>query len=134
MPDICMQHMLAVMLLDKTASFDAAHDKPRMKDPAILRQRAKVELLPDEELERQYPKRETIVELTFNDGTRLTERVDAVRGTAENPMTRAEVVAKSRDLMTPVLGAEKCAKLIDRVLDLENLKNVRELRPLLQRA
>src|ERR1700732_5165562 len=30
-PDICMQHMVAVMLLDKTASFAAAHDKPRMK-------------------------------------------------------------------------------------------------------
>jgi 2-methylcitrate dehydratase PrpD len=134
MPDICMQHMVAVMLIDKTASFAAAHDKPRMKDPAVLRQRAKVEMIPDEELERQYPKRETIVELTFSDGTRLTERVDAVRGTAENPMTRDEVVAKARDLMTPVLGADKSSKLIARVLDLENLKNVRELRPLLQRA
>jgi 2-methylcitrate dehydratase PrpD len=134
MPDICMQHMVAVMLIDKTASFAAAHDKPRMKDPAVLRQRAKVEMIPDEELERQYPKRETIVEVTFNDGTRVTERVDAVRGTAENPMTREEVVAKARDLMTPVLGAEKSSKLIASVLDLENLKNVRELRPLLQRA
>jgi len=134
MPDICMQHMIAVMLLDKTASFAAAHDKPRMKDAGLLRVRAKVELIPDEELERQYPKRETIVEVTLNDGTRLTERVDAVRGTAENPMTREEVVAKSRDLMTPVLGADKSAKLIARVLDLENVKNVRDLRPLLQRA
>ena len=47
-----MQHMVAVMLLDKTASFAAAHDKPRMKDAAILKERAKVELVPDEELER----------------------------------------------------------------------------------
>jgi len=134
MPDICMQHMIAVMLIDKTASFAAAHDKPRMKDAALLRVRAKVELIPDEELERQYPKRETIVEVTLNDGTRLMERVDAVRGTAENPMTREEVVAKGRDLMTPVLGADKSAKLIARVLDLENVKNVRDLRPLLQRT
>ena len=43
-PDICLQHMVAVMLLDKTASFAAAHDNARMKDPAVLRQRAKVEL------------------------------------------------------------------------------------------
>ena len=47
MPDICLQHMVAVMLLDKTASFKAAHDKARMKDPAVLRQRAKVQLVPD---------------------------------------------------------------------------------------
>src|SRR5467141_3193053 len=31
MPDICLQHMVAVMLLDKTATFSSAHDKARMK-------------------------------------------------------------------------------------------------------
>src|SRR5207344_1165345 len=65
MPDICLQHMVAVMLIDKTASFEAAHDKPRMQDAAILRQRAKVQLVPDEELERLYPRREAIVEITL---------------------------------------------------------------------
>jgi len=134
MPDICMQHMVAVMLIDKTASFRAAHDKPRMQDAALLRQRAKVQLVPDEELERLYPRRETVVEVTLTDGTRLSERVEAVRGTAENPMTREEVVAKCRDLMSPVLGGDKTAKVIERVLDLESVKNIRELRPLLQRA
>jgi 2-methylcitrate dehydratase PrpD len=85
-------------------------------------------------LERLYPRRETVVEVTLTDGTHLSERVEAVRGTAENPMTREEVVAKCRDLMSPVLGGDKTAKLIERVLDLENVKNIRELRPLLQRA
>src|SRR5437867_4336295 len=28
MPDVCIQHILAVMLLDKTLSFRSAHDKP----------------------------------------------------------------------------------------------------------
>ncbi len=55
MPDICLQHMIAVMILDKTASFKAAHDKPRMQDPAILRERAKVQLIGDEELEKLDP-------------------------------------------------------------------------------
>jgi hypothetical protein len=64
----------------------------------------------------------------------LTEHVAAVRGTAENPMSREEVIAKSRDLMSPVLGEAKCTSLIEKVLNLESLKNVRELRPLLQRA
>jgi len=134
MPDICMQHMIAVMLLDKTASFQAAHDKPRMQDPAILKQRAKVQLIPDAELERRLPARVAIVEVTLVDGSRLSETVKAVRGTAENPMPREEVIAKSRDLMTPVLGAERCAKLIQATLNLEKLKSVRELRPWLQRT
>jgi 2-methylcitrate dehydratase PrpD len=134
MPDICMQHMIAVMLIDKTASFKAAHDKARMQDPAVLKQRAKVQLIPDAELERDLPAREAVVEVTLVDGTRLTETVKAVRGTAENPMTREEVIAKSRDLMTPILGAERCDKLIQTAMNLEKVKSVRELRPLLQRT
>jgi 2-methylcitrate dehydratase PrpD len=134
MPDICLQHIIAVMLLDKTVSFRAAHDKARMQDPAVLRERAKVELVSDEELERLIPVRVAIVEVTLTDGTKLTERVEAVRGTPENPMTRDEVVAKARDLMTPVLGATTTTSLIEKLLALENVKNVRELQPLLQRA
>src|SRR6202453_4914852 len=122
MPDICMQHMIAVMLLDKTASFQAAHDKPRMQDPAVLKQRAKVQLIPDAELERRLPARVAIVEVTLVDGTRLTETVKAVRGTAENPMPREEVIVKARDLMTPILGAERCDKLIQTAMNLEKLK------------
>jgi 2-methylcitrate dehydratase PrpD len=132
MPDICLQHLVAVMLLDKTVSFRAAHDKARMQDPSVLRERAKVQLVPDEELEKQIPVRVAIVEVTLNDGTRLTERVEHVRGTPENPMTRDEVVAKARELIAPVLGAATCSNLIERVLALDTVKDVRELRPLLQ--
>jgi 2-methylcitrate dehydratase PrpD len=131
-PDICLQHMVAVMLIDKTASFKAAHDTARMQDPAVLRQRAKVQLVPDEELQRRLPQREAIVEVTLTDGAKLTERVEAVRGSAENPMNRDEVIAKSRDLMTPVLGAAQCNRLMDRAMNLEAVKDIRELRPLLQ--
>lgn len=134
MPDISLQHMIAVMLIDKTASFEAAHDKARMQDPAILRQRAKVELVPSEELQRRMPSREAIVEITLADGTHLREYVEAVRGTAENPMPREEVVRKARDLITPVLGTAQSAKLIDRILEIETTQDIRELRPLLQPA
>jgi len=131
-PDICVQHMVAVMLMDKTVSFNAAHDVPRMRDPAALRERAKVELVPDAELEKRV--REAIVEVTLADGAMLNEHVRAVRGTADNPMPRDEVVAKCRDLLTPVLGPAKSAELIERVLGLERVGDIRELRPLLQKA
>jgi 2-methylcitrate dehydratase PrpD len=134
MPDINVQYLVAVMLIDKTVSFHAAHDKARMQDPLILRERAKVELIGDEELEKLLPTRVGVVEIELTDGTHLSERVENARGTPENPMTRDEVVAKARGLMTPVLGAATSTKLIDRLLDVESVKNVRELRPLLQRA
>jgi 2-methylcitrate dehydratase PrpD len=134
MPDVNLQHMIAVMLVDKTVTFRTVHDKPRMSDAAILAARQKVRLIPDAQLESKLPLRIAIVEITFNDGTKLSQRIDAVRGSAENPMPREEVVAKSRDLISPVLGAETCAKLIEKILNLEKVKNIRELRPLLQRA
>jgi 2-methylcitrate dehydratase PrpD len=134
MPDICLQHLVAIMLLDKTVSFRAAHDKARMQDPSVLRERAKVQLVPDADLEKLIPVRVAVVEVTLSDGTHLSERVEHVRGTPENPMTRDEVVAKARELMTPVLGADKCSKLIERVLALDTVKDIRELRPLLQKS
>jgi 2-methylcitrate dehydratase PrpD len=134
MPDISLQHMVAVMLLDKTASFHAAHDKPRMQDAAVLRERAKVQLVRDEELAKLLPVRVTVVDIEFADGTRTSERITAVRGTPRNPMTQQEVIAKARDLMAPVLGASKSERLIETVYSLESLADVRELRPLLQRG
>jgi 2-methylcitrate dehydratase PrpD len=126
MPDVCIQHMIAIFLIDKTATFKSAHDKPRMQDPVVLRHRAKVQLNPDT--------KQPLLTVVLTDGTRLTQDVGAVLGTAGNPMTRAQVVSKARELMTPVLGASNTARLIERTLDLENMKNARELRTLLQRT
>ena len=132
-PDICLQHMLAVMLIDKTVSFHAAHDKPRMQDPAVLRQRAKIDLVRDDELAKLLPVRVTVVEIELGDGRRLAERVEAVRGTPRNPMSRAEVIEKARDLIAPVLGQETSERLIETVFAIESVSDVRALRPLLQR-
>ena len=134
MPDICLQHMVGIMLLDKTVTFRSVHDRERMKDPAVLKQRAKVEVIADPRIDARRPRREAIVELTLSDGSQLSEWVRDVRGTAENPMSREEVVDKARDLIAPVLGAEVTSKLISKLLSLETLPDVHELRPVLQRS
>jgi 2-methylcitrate dehydratase PrpD len=134
LPDICLQHLMAVMLVKRTVTFRSAHDVSLMTDPSILRQRAKIKLVQDEELEKLLPARVAIVEITLQDGTLLRQRVDAVRGTAQNPMTREEVEAKSRDLMEPILGADKSTRLISTVFGMEDVKDIHELRPLLQIA
>jgi 2-methylcitrate dehydratase PrpD len=133
-PDLCLQYLVAVMLLDGTVSFKAAHDLPRMQDPAVLRVRGKVQVVADEELERLLPKRVAVVEITLNDGTQLRERNDTVRGTPENPMSRDEIVAKAHDLIAPVLGSTTCTKLIEQIYVLEQVQDIRDLRPLLQRS
>jgi 2-methylcitrate dehydratase PrpD len=88
----------------------------------------------DVELEKLLPRRVGIVEVTLTDGRTLSERVETVRGTAGNPMTREEIIAKARDLMVPILGAQKFEQLTAKVFALEQVKSLAELRPLLQRA
>jgi 2-methylcitrate dehydratase PrpD len=73
-----------------------------------------------------------VVEIEFTDGSRLSERVSAVRGTPRNPMGRSEVIDKARDLTAPILGREKSERLIDTVFAIETVTDVRNLRPLLQ--
>jgi 2-methylcitrate dehydratase PrpD len=133
-PDLCLQYLVAVLLLDGTVSFKAAHDKARMEEPAIAQQRSKVRIVAQEELERMLPRRVAVIEITLADGTVLKETNDTVRGTPENPMSEDEIVGKARDLIAPVLGTDKCTALIDQVLALERVKDVRDLRPLLQRG
>lgn len=134
MPDICVQHMAAVMLIDKTVTFRSAHDQPRMKDPAVLKERAKVQLVPDEALSKFLPTRAAKVEITLADGTQISEEVDAVRGTAKNPMGNDEVVAKVRDLVIPVLGEAKCTSIIEKIAKIDEVENIREMRSSLQRS
>jgi 2-methylcitrate dehydratase PrpD len=105
-----------------------------MQDPAVLKERAKVNLVKDEELAKLLPVRETIVEIDLADGTHLSERVAAVRGTPRNPMTRNEVIEKARDLIVPVVGAEQSTRLIETVFAIESITDVRNLRRLLQRG
>ena len=131
MPDICMQHMCAVMLIDGIVTFESAHDEKRMRHPAVLALRRCIELVRDEELQRLIPERHGIVELALKDTRHLRHHTKAVRGTAQNPMSRAEVYEKCYHLMAPVLGQKRSRALCDAVWNLPALKDVRRLRPLL---
>jgi 2-methylcitrate dehydratase PrpD len=132
MPDICMQHMCAVMLLDGTVSFKSSHDEKRMRDRRVAALREKLQLLGDDAMSAAMPSRQGIVELELADGRRLRHHTRAVRGTPDNPMTRAEVDAKSYDLLAPAIGRGRARKLCDAVWNLDKIDDVRSLRPLLR--
>jgi len=132
MPDICMQHMVAVMLLDGIVTFESSHDERRMKHPRVLEMRKRVELHGDDELTRVLPSRQGKVQIRLRDGRELNIHVKAVRGTADNPMKRAEVDEKAYHLMAPILGKKRSRDLCDAVWNLDELNDVRKLRPLLR--
>jgi 2-methylcitrate dehydratase PrpD len=52
MPDINLQYLASVMLLDGTLTLVAAHDVARMRDPQVVALMQRVELIDDEEMTR----------------------------------------------------------------------------------
>jgi 2-methylcitrate dehydratase PrpD len=132
MPDINMQHMVAVMLLDGIVTFESAHDEKRMKDRKVLELKKRVDLKGDDELHRLLPQRHGIVEIVMKDGRRLRHHTKAVRGTADNPMSRAEVDEKCYHLLKPVIGTKRARTLCDTVWNIERVKDARALSALLR--
>ncbi len=128
MPDVNVQHLMALLLVDGRLTFDSVHDHARMTDRAVLAQRKKIELVPSEELMHARPRRQAIVEMTLRDGRRTSHRTLAVRGTADNPMTRAEVEAKARDLIESILGPGRARDLITACGSIEHCRNLTEFR------
>jgi 2-methylcitrate dehydratase PrpD len=113
MPDVNVQHLMALLLTDRALTFHSVHDHARMHDPAVLALRRLIELSPSRELAEAHPPRQAIVEITLRDGCSLTHRTRAVRGTADNPMPRAEVETKALDLLRGPLGAERARDLVE---------------------
>ncbi|MGZ5152303.1 MAG: MmgE/PrpD family protein [Burkholderiales bacterium] len=132
MPDICMQHMCAVMLIDGIVTFESAHDEKRMRDRKVLDVRSRIELYGDDALTQAMPSRQGILELTLKGGRELRQHVKAVRGTSDSPMTRAEVDEKSFHLLSPILGKKRARLLCDTIWTLEDVSSMRDLRPLLR--
>lgn len=78
------------------------------------------------------PERQGIVEISLKDGRKLRHHTRSVRGTPGNPMTRAEADDKCLDLMSPILGNKRSRALCDCVWELENVADMRTIRPLLR--
>ena len=132
MPEICLQHLIALMLLDAEMTFTLAHDRSRMSDPRVLELRALVELKGSDELSKFMPTRQGIVEIEYLSGQVLREYTKDVKGTPDNPMSRPELERKCIQLMAPILGASRSKQVCDLIWRLEGVGHAKELTHLLQ--
>jgi 2-methylcitrate dehydratase PrpD len=120
MPNISLQHLTALYIVERKLTFESVHDFARMADPRIAGLRARVKLVANEDLQRSGS-RQAIVTVTCRDGTVLRHHTENVRGTWGNPMPRVEVDAKARDLIGPLLGSSATSGLLDQLWSLEKL-------------
>ncbi|NDB69686.1 MAG: MmgE/PrpD family protein [Methylocystaceae bacterium] len=127
MPSVNAQHLTALMLMDGTVGFHSSHDENRMFEPAILKMRDKVRLIPSEELMLAQPARQAIVDIHMQDGRSFSHRTYAVRGTSKNPMSRAEVSAKAHELMQPIFGSDRSQLIIEAIYSITEAESVNTL-------
>jgi len=127
-----LQHLMAMLLVDGALTFESIHAQERMQEPAILSLRRKIVLVESGELAQARPRRQAIVAVRTRDGRSLSKRVFAVRGTADNPMSQAEVEAKALDLIGSVFGARRATAIIRAIASLERLPDIVALRHLWQ--
>jgi len=130
MPDISLQYLLAVMLIDGTLTYEAAHDFGRMRDPRVRKLARRIEAVGDAALTDPLRRWRCVMEITLKDGRRLAHQTMAAKGTAENPLTRRELEEKAYALMTPTLGKQRAKALMAALYDVERIKDMRALRKL----
>jgi 2-methylcitrate dehydratase PrpD len=131
MPDVNCQHIIALALVEGAVSFEDSHSYERMADPKVLAAKERVQLIADPGLMDPAAPRSGRVEVTLRNGQTISHFTRHPPGTKENPLNTERVNEKARSLMTPVLGAERTAEVIRRINALEELNDVRELRPFL---
>ena len=102
-----------------------------MADPQVRAVRERVTLVADRGLMDPDAPRSAHLEVTLQDGRTVSHFTRHAPGTKENPLDTAGVNAKVRDLMEPVLGAERTDAVIQRIHSLEQLSDMRELRAFL---
>lgn len=99
----------------------------RIDRPEVQAMIPRVRVYTDEETDRLYPRRRGgVVTLVMKNGARLTERVLDPKGEGENLMSDADLERKFTSNCEPIVGADKCARLLEAVWRFERLDSLAE--------
>jgi 2-methylcitrate dehydratase len=108
----------------ETRHFEAEH----LTDPRLLDLVQKVKVSVSEEANRRAPEAMlSVVEVVTSSGARFSAEVPYHRGHWKNPMTDAEIEAKFRTLARERLPAARVDALLERLWNLDQVKDVGEV-------
>ncbi len=126
------QYVVAITALEHEAFIDQFTEE-KINDPGVIEFSRKVEVIPSPELDKLGPelRHAVIAEIKTTDGRMFTERTDTAKGSERKPMSNDEVFRKYRILSGKVLSKRRVAVLQDAVLNIEKIKDIRELGQLL---
>lgn len=126
---------LAVMALDGEA-FVRQFTQARIADAAVMAVIERIEASVDPEIDALGPahRHTASVRVTTTDGRRFEKRVEARKGSPENPLGTDEIVAKFLALTAGILTEKTAKAIVARVAALESEGNVCALVELMARA
>jgi 2-methylcitrate dehydratase PrpD len=127
MPDVNCAYLMATALVDGGVSFANSHSREHMSAPQIRAVMERVEVIGDPKLNDPAAPRGSRVEVVLKDGRTVSEHTRFPPGTQQNPLDTEALNAKARDLMGPVLGAERTAAALRQINGLERVDDVAEL-------
>ena len=96
MPDISVQNLLAVMLIDGNVTFESAHDYARVRDARVKRLRKRIEAVGDATLTDPDRRWRAAMEITLRDGRVLSHQTMAAKGGVDSPQSAVQQVQQAR--------------------------------------
>jgi 2-methylcitrate dehydratase PrpD len=122
-----LPYCLAVALLtgDRGQLVGPAFRQEMLNNKAVHDIAQRVRIVENEEYERQYPAKSLArVTLKLKDGTSHSKEVDrSTRGRYLTP-TNQDIESKFRLITEPILGVAAASRIVDKVWNLETMKNV----------
>lgn len=120
----CMRFGVAAAYLDGSAG-QKQFSMDRIRDPKVRALSERVDYAESPEFTSRYPEKwGCSLEVDLDDGTRFEKVVLDASGSVANPMTPAQIDAKFRGLVGPVLGDIRAEALLRDLRKLEALKSV----------
>lgn len=116
MPTVCLQHLVALMILRGECAFTDAHDESLMTYPAILKIREKIEVIKSDTLATAKPARQSIVNIKLSSGNELMHHAKVVHGTPQRPMSKEDVAKKATSILSSV-SSKDFSQLVDICLE-----------------
>jgi 2-methylcitrate dehydratase PrpD len=127
-----MEFCMAILLVERHAGLAEFTDETvhRADVKAMIEN---VDFVIDDEAERGgYHKMTTLIDITLNDGRKISGRADFGKGSPANPMSYDEVADKFRECTDFAgIGRTRADKIVAMVHDLESLTDIADLTALL---
>lgn len=124
---VSLPYSVAVALVTGKAFFDQYSDE-NLKNPEVRRLAKMTDIADDPSLPRGVSCR-MIMEM--EDGQKMEVQVDYPKGSKQNPMTEAERYAKFEGLSHKVLTKGQREAIIQKIVELEKVKSIKEFTSLL---